>query len=87
MKALNLNYVAKEVNPPNAPQIRPIEQYWSILKQKTYENNWTAPGTDALAKIIKKCMREIEPNLYQRLFSGLKTKIRRAHDYGLSSLI
>ena len=33
---------AKEDNPPATPQIRPIEQFWSMLKAKVYENNWSA---------------------------------------------
>ena len=28
--------------PPNAPEIRTIENYWGILKMKVYEGNWTA---------------------------------------------
>ena len=27
-------FVEKAENPPNAPQIRPIENYWGILKMK-----------------------------------------------------
>ena len=33
-------YVKIEENPPNAPQIRPIENYWWILKMKVYEGNF-----------------------------------------------
>ena len=42
MIAQDIQYVMKDINPPNAPQIRPIENYWSIFKQKVYENNWSA---------------------------------------------
>ena len=34
--------------PPNAPQIRPIENYWGIFKMKVYEGNWTAQTRDHL---------------------------------------
>ena len=37
-----LKFVPKDQNPPAAPQIRPIEQFWSTLKQKVYEGNWSA---------------------------------------------
>jgi hypothetical protein len=33
-------FVEKFENPPNAPQIRPIENYWGILKMKVYEGSW-----------------------------------------------
>jgi hypothetical protein len=39
--------------PPNAPQIRPIENYWGILKMKVYEGNRTAQTRDHLIRRIK----------------------------------
>ena len=38
--------VPKNLNPPNAPQIRPIEMYWGALKQKVYAKNWSAKNRD-----------------------------------------
>ena len=32
-------YVKKEENPPSAPQIRPIENYWGILKMKVQDQD------------------------------------------------
>ena len=39
--------------PPNAPQIRTIENYWGILKMKVYEGNRTAQTRDHLIRRIK----------------------------------
>ena len=39
MTAQDIQYITRDINPPNAPMIRPIEAYWAILKQKVYENN------------------------------------------------
>ena len=36
MIAQDIQYVMKDISSPNAPQIHPIENYWSILKQKVY---------------------------------------------------
>ena len=41
-------FVEKIDNPPNAPQIRPIENYWGILKMKVYEGNWKAKTRNPL---------------------------------------
>ena len=38
----------REENPPNAPQIPPIEKFWGMLKMKVYEGNWTAQNHDQL---------------------------------------
>ena len=34
LEANNVSYVAKDMNPPNVPELRPIERYWSALKGK-----------------------------------------------------
>ena len=39
----NLIHHATEVdNPANLPEVRPIEDCWSLLKSKVHENNWEA---------------------------------------------
>jgi hypothetical protein len=39
---LKIKVVPKELNPPNLPQVRPIENFWGILKRRVYLNGWTA---------------------------------------------
>ena len=53
MRANGIAFVEKFENPPNAPQIRPIENYWGILKMKVYEGNWKAKTRDHLIRGIK----------------------------------
>lgn len=33
-KANNVDFVEKHLNPPNCPELRPIEKYWARVKQK-----------------------------------------------------
>ena len=33
----NVKFVPKEINPPNALQTHPIENFWVCLAQKVYE--------------------------------------------------
>ena len=44
----SIAFTEKIDNPPNAPQIRPIENHWGILKVKVYEGNWKAKTRDHL---------------------------------------
>ena len=44
----NLIFIPKNQIPPAAPQIRPIGQFWAILKQKIYEGNWSAQNRNQL---------------------------------------
>jgi hypothetical protein len=63
----SVNFVEKAENPPNMPEIRPIENFWDILKGLVYQNNWQAENLDQLRKRIACCLRKIEFELIQRL--------------------
>jgi hypothetical protein len=67
------------------PQVRLIKNFWSILKRKVYLNSWKAETNEDLIKRIKRVLKEIPPNVCQRLMRGLKTKVRRAADNGVLS--
>ena len=77
----------KNLNPPNVPQMRPIEIFWAILKRKVYSDDWTAESIEHLIKKIKKELKNMPSNVCQNLMSGLKTKVRKAADNGVLSVI
>ena len=37
-----IEFLPKIINPVNTPKLRPIEDFWGILKTNVYENNWSA---------------------------------------------
>jgi hypothetical protein len=84
---LKIKVVPKELNPPNVPQVRPIENFWSILKRRVYLNGWTAESDKDLIIKIQKELKNMPTNVCQRLMSGLKTKVRKAADNGVLSVI
>ncbi len=84
---LKIKVVPKELNPPNEPQVRPIENFWSILKRRVYLNGWTEESDKDLIIKIKKELKNMPTNVCQRLMSGLKTKVRKAADNGVLSVI
>ena len=86
MKEQGLYFISKEDNPPACPQIRPIEQFWSMLKQKVYANNWSAENRDQLIRKIRKCAKEFDMAPILKMFDHLKAKIRKADQDGLRSL-
>ena len=53
----NLNYVAKQLNPPNVPHTRPIQSFWGWLSQKVYEGGWEAHSEDQLHRVEDKRIR------------------------------
>jgi len=52
-EANNINYVKRRDNPPNVPEVRPIEDFWSILKGMVYNGNWHAENINQLKNRIR----------------------------------
>ena len=38
LKREKIEFVPKDMNPSNAPKLRPIENFWGILKQKFHKS-------------------------------------------------
>jgi transposase len=76
LESQNIKFVPKECNPPNCPQVRPIETFWAILEQMVYKDGWEAKTCKALAQRIRKCIKNFDKNLCKRLMDGLRSKVR-----------
>ena len=85
--SLQIPYIPRDSNPPNTPQIRPIENFWAFLKAKVYEGGWEAITFRMLKQRIQKILNNLDPSLCQTLFRDLKTKIRIADDQGVMAVI
>ena len=85
MKEQGLYFISKENNPPACPQIRPIEQFWSMLKTEVYANNWSAKNRDQLIRKIRKCAKEFDMAPIIKMSNHLKPKIQRSDQHGLCS--
>ena len=72
---------------PHAPQIRPTENYWGLLKMKVYEGNWSAKSREHLIWRIKSKQKEIDQNVVMKMFYRLKGKVHSFNENGLNSLI
>ena len=82
----NVHYVKRLENPPNVPNLRPIELFWAHLKAKVYDKGWEAKDYDSLKSRIKRKLKEFSPSYFRNLMSKVKTAVRKAADNGLDSL-
>ena len=69
----NVKFVPKDINPPNFPQVRPIENFWGCLAQKVYEGGWEAKNEQQLIRRIKSKMKEFDKNFVKSLLVGVKS--------------
>lgn len=82
----DIPFVPKDSNPPNAPQLRPIEDLWSWLKQLVYEGGWEAQTEDQLRRRIRACLRKVDWDRIRTALRRVKSDIRKAADHGVMAV-
>ena len=79
MKTFGISFVGKEVNPPNCPELRPIERYWAIIKRHLRKDGREAQSIDEFKKMWKSASRKILQKSVKRLMKGVRQKVRQFH--------
>lgn len=46
----NIPFVRKEDNPPNVPQARPIEKFWTLSNRRVYDYGWGAMNEERVKR-------------------------------------
>jgi transposase len=59
LESENISFVAKERNPPNVPEARPIEDFWAYFKRQVYAKNWQATSLSQLKRRIEFCFKNL----------------------------
>jgi transposase len=75
----------KELNPPCTPEIRPIENFWAIIKRRVYSDGFKAKSQESLKRRIRKILREVEKPLFKKLMEKVPMMVRKAARDGLDS--
>ena len=61
--------------PPNSPDLNPIENFWSIVKQKVYKNGRQYSSKDGLWAAIKVACQNIEPSVVSKLTNSVDRRL------------
>ena len=77
-------YVKKHENPPNVPQCRVIEDFFGLLADRVYHNNWVAATTHELQLKIEQCINILKTdNIVRALGGSTKKRLRKAYVEGV----
>ena len=76
----NVKLVSKEINPPNVPQARPIENFWGYLAHKVYKGGCETKTKEQLIRHIECKMKEYDAHFVESLLEGVKAKVRSKGD-------
>lgn len=86
MRLKNIDFVPKDANPPNCPQLRPIERFWAICKSR-YSKLPEKPDTFRKFKLRwKKISLEVGQKSGKNLMRNLRKKIGLVAEGGVESL-
>ena len=74
--ANNVDFVEKHLNPPNSPELRPIEIYWAIMKRKLLKSGGACLSIEDMRRKWINHSKTVSSDLVQRLMSSIKKKTR-----------
>ena len=73
----NVAFVRKIHNPPNSPELRPIERYWAILKRNVKKRSSAASDIKSFKNKLDGAIKSIDMKVVQNLMGGVKGKVRK----------
>jgi hypothetical protein len=79
----NINFVPKDMNPANCPEVRPIEDFWAYLKGQVYKDSWEAENVEKLINRIKYCLSKVPLAVVQKFANSTKKRLDTVRRYGL----
>ena len=91
MTGMKIIFIAKDSNPPNLPEVRPIERFWSYLKKLIFDGFFPRNKKELLARVyyIFKLLRSNNSNIrvgigkfLKNIFQNNPRRIRMVGKYG-----
>ena len=86
LKEAPMSFVPHGQNPPNVPQVRPIEDFWCLVKQGVYKWGWEAKSETTLKARIRKVLTEIDEEVPRRMTERVGERVRAADQQGAATL-
>lgn len=72
----NVDFVEKEMNPPNCPQIRPIEKFWALMKGRLRKKDKAADDLEQFKKDWINVSKQVDETVVQNLMRDIKKQVR-----------
>lgn len=79
-KKNKVDFVPKEMNPPNCPELRPIEQYWTIVKRSMKKSGGVTTDVPSMTRKWNQHAAKVTKKAAQKLMGGVKKKVRNFYE-------
>lgn len=73
----NINFVPKAMNPPNCPNLRPIERFWAIIKAKLRKNGRSTDSKEQFRRDWNRVTKSFDQDAVRSLMSTFRQKVRK----------
>lgn len=87
LKNNEIDYVSKSDNLPNCPQLRPIERYWAMCKNKYRQLPDESKDLATFKRRWNKISKEISRNSGLNLFNNFKSRLSKVGKFGVNSIL
>ncbi|XP_047993581.1 uncharacterized protein LOC125240438 [Leguminivora glycinivorella] len=77
MEANGVEYVEKSMNPPNYPEVRPIEEYWAIMKRILRQRFSSADSVKKFKKDWVKAAKTVTVSVVRNLMKNVRVQVRK----------
>lgn len=72
-----VRYVPVDHNPPNCPELRPIEIYWAVMKRKLKKKGGTTKDINSMTRKWNNTSEKLGNSFVQALMAGVNKKVRK----------
>lgn len=72
-----IEFIPREMNPPNSPEFRPIERYWAIVKKIFKNKRVTIKNVRQMQYTWDDCAGKVDEEVVQRLMGSINRKVRK----------
>jgi transposase len=86
LKSENIDIVPKAINPANAPEVRPIEDFWTEIKRIVYDGAWEANNLEQLRNRINYAFKKVDMKRVHALGNASFTRVDTVRRHGLQNL-
>ena len=84
LEELSIPCLAREENPPDVPQLCPIEDFLGLVKQEVYKNGWKGSSHDQLKRRIYRVIAALDEKVPRSMMRRVGERTHAAEGHGVN---
>lgn len=76
----NVDFVPREANPPNCPELRPIERYWALVKRNLKQTRKVTKSVEIFKKMWIAATKKVSSTTIKAMMETIPDKLKNFYD-------